>query len=208
MLGTFQNCYRTSLFSLLFWELWLMITYVIIHVVLRRGVILGVGVHVRVVGQGPPVTVTILRYYGRAECRRLQQLQGLRPQRAVPPCLALVLPAILLLSSLPRQQALPLSAGVPPFEARRSSQAVPAGAAASPRAGRKRGAPAGTWEALERPEISGTHSVRLRKPKSHYQKLLMTCKDSTLNWVWWQAWGLLAYSAVKVLGSVCTFFLV
>lgn len=55
-----------------------MITYVIIHVILRRGVFLGVRVHVGVIGQGPPVAVAILRYYGRAESRRLQQLQGLR----------------------------------------------------------------------------------------------------------------------------------
>lgn len=109
-----------------------MITYVIIQVVLRQTVVLGVGVHVGVIGQGPPITVTILRYYGRAESRRLQQLQGLRPQAVVPPGLPLVLTTVFLLSSLPRQEALPLATGVSPFEARRSSQAVPAGATASP----------------------------------------------------------------------------
>lgn len=113
-----------------------MITYVIIQVVLRQTVFLpqflGVGVHVGVIGQGPPVTVTILRYYGRAESRRLQQLQGLRPQSVVPPGLPLVLTTVFLLSTLPRQEALPLATGVSPFEARRSAQAVPAGATASP----------------------------------------------------------------------------
>lgn len=55
-----------------------MITYFIIRVIFGRGVFLGVGVRGGVIGQGPPVTVAVLRYYGRAERRRLQQLQGLR----------------------------------------------------------------------------------------------------------------------------------
>ena len=121
-----------------------MITYVVIRVLLRRRVVLGVGGDVGVIGQGPPVAVTVLCNYGRAESRRLQQLQGLRPHSVIPPGLPLVLPAVLLLASLPRQQALPLAACVSPLQARGSSQAVPAGATAAPRAGRQRGAPAGT----------------------------------------------------------------
>jgi len=53
-----------------------MVTYVIIYVILRREVVSGVRVHIWVISHGPPIAVAILSYYGRAESRRLQKLQG------------------------------------------------------------------------------------------------------------------------------------